>query len=75
MLPGNSTNQIEAAQNSKDNLILNMTQEKRDKSSELSKHWSPDSTMVRNEVIMKTTYPLNQESATESVVTINNSMM
>ena len=40
-------------------------------SSELSKHWSPHSTPARKEVIMKTTYPVNQESATKSVVIIN----
>ena len=44
--------------------------EKQDKSSKLSKHLSPDSTPSRNEVIMKTTYPVNQESATKSVVII-----
>ena len=33
---------------------------KQDKTLELSKHWSPDSTPARNEVIMKTTYPVNQ---------------
>ena len=37
-----------------------MTPEKPDKSSELSKHWSPNSTPARNEVIMKPTYPVNQ---------------
>ena len=31
--------------------------EKQDKTLELSKHWSADSTPTRNEVIMKTTYP------------------
>ena len=35
-----------------------MTPEKQDKTLELSKHWSADSTPARNEVIMKTTYPL-----------------
>ena len=35
-----------------------MTPEKQDKTSELSKHWSADSTPARNEVIMKTTYPV-----------------
>ena len=44
----------------KNNLILIMTPEKQDKTLELSKHWSPDSTPARNEVIMKTTYPVNQ---------------
>ena len=46
--------------NGKNDLILIMTPEKQDKSLELSKHWSPDSTPARNEVIMKTTYPVNQ---------------
>ena len=41
----------------KNDLILIMTPEKRDKILELSKHWSADSTPTRNEVIMKTTYP------------------
>ena len=51
----------EAAQeaiNRKNNLILVMTPEKQDKTSELSKHWSADSTPARNEVIIKTTYPV-----------------
>ena len=43
--------------NRKNNLILIMTPEKQDKTLELSKHWS---TPARNEVIMKTTYPVNQ---------------
>ena len=30
------------------------------KALELSKHWSLDSTPARDEVIMKTTYPVNQ---------------
>ena len=46
--------------NRKNDLILIMTPEKQDKTLELSKHWSPDSTPARNEVIMKTTYPVNQ---------------
>ena len=33
-----------------------MTPENQDKTLELSKHWSADSTPARNEVIMKTTY-------------------
>ena len=33
-----------------------MTPEKQDKTLELNKHWSADSTPARNEVIMKTTY-------------------
>ena len=44
---------------SKNVLILFMTPEKQDKTLELSKHWSPDSTPARNEV-MKMTYPVNQ---------------
>ena len=44
----------------KNDLILIMTPEKQDKTLELSKHWSPDSTLARNEVIMKMTYPVNQ---------------
>ena len=35
-----------------------MIPEKQDKTLELSKHWSADSTLARNEVIMKTTYPV-----------------
>ena len=35
-----------------------MTPEKQDKTLELSKHWSVDSTLARNEVIMKRTYPV-----------------
>ena len=35
-----------------------MTAEKQDKTLELSKYWSADSTLARNEVIMKTTYPV-----------------
>ena len=42
----------------KNDLILIMTPEKQDKTLELSKHWSADSTPARNEVIMKTTYPV-----------------
>ena len=40
--------------------MLIMTPEKQDKTLELSKHWSPYSTPARNEVIMKTTYLVNQ---------------
>ena len=36
-----------------------MTPEKQDKTLELSRHWSADSTLARNEVIMKMTYPVN----------------
>ena len=46
--------------NRRNDLILIMTPEKQDKTLELCKHWSPDSTLVRNEVIMKTAYPVNQ---------------
>ena len=45
-------------QNRKNDLILIMTPEKQDKTSELIKHWSADSTPARNEVIMKRTYPV-----------------
>ena len=45
-------------QNRKNDLILIMTPEKQDKTLELSKHWSVDSTPARNEVIMKRTYPV-----------------
>ena len=44
--------------NRKNDLILIMTLEKQDKTLELSKHWSADSIPARNEVIMKTTYPV-----------------
>ena len=44
--------------NRKNDLILIMTPEKQDKTLELSKHWSADSTLARNEVIMKTTSPV-----------------
>ena len=44
--------------NRKSDLILIMTPEKQDKTLELSKHWSADSTPARNEVIMKRTYPV-----------------
>ena len=43
----------------KNDLIL-MTLEKQDKTLRLSKHWSPDSTPARNEVVMKMTHPVNQ---------------
>ena len=48
----------QAHENRKNNLILIMTPEKQDKTLELSKHWSVDLTLARNEVIMKTTYPV-----------------
>ena len=41
-------------------LLLIMTPEKQDRTSELSKHWSPNLTLARNVVIMKTAYPVNQ---------------
>ena len=44
--------------NRKNDLILIMTPEKQDKTLDLSKHWSVDSTPARNEVIMKRTYPV-----------------
>ena len=45
--------EFERAANRKNDLILIMTPEKQDKTLELSKHWSVDSTPARNEVIMK----------------------
>ena len=42
----------------KNDLKLIITPEKQDKTLELSKHWSADSTPARNEVIMKRTYPV-----------------
>ena len=44
--------------NRENDLILIMTPEEQDKTSELSKHWSVDSTPARNEVIIKWTYPV-----------------
>ena len=44
--------------NRKKDLILIMTPENQDKTLELSKHWSADSIQARNEVIMKTTCPV-----------------
>ena len=44
--------------NRKNDLTLIMTPEKQDKTLELSKHWSVDSTLARNEVIMKRTHPV-----------------
>ena len=41
--------------NRKNDLILIRTPEKQDKTLELSQHWSADSTLARNEVIMKMT--------------------
>ena len=54
----NSGNLLCGNLNRKNDLILIMTPEKQDKILELSKHWSADSTPARNEVIMKTTYPV-----------------
>ena len=48
----------QADENRKNDLILIMTPEKQDKTLELSKHWSADSTPARNEVIMRTAYPV-----------------
>ena len=48
----------QAHENRKKDLILIMTPGKQDKTLELSKHWSVDSTPARNEVIMKRTYPV-----------------
>ena len=48
------------SENRKNDLLLIMTPEKHDRTSEFSKHWSPDSTPARNEVIMKMTYAVNQ---------------
>ena len=45
--------------NRKNDLILIMTPEKQDKTLELRKHQSADSTPTRNEVIMKMIYPVN----------------
>ena len=45
-------------ENRKNDLMLIMTPEKQDKTLDLSKHWSVDSTPARNEVIMKRTYPV-----------------
>ena len=44
--------------NRKNDLILIMTPEKQDKTLQLRKHWSVDSTQARNEVIMKRKYPV-----------------
>ena len=44
--------------NRKNDPVLIMTPEKQDKTLELNKHWSVDSTLARNEVIMKRTYPV-----------------
>ena len=49
---------IKIVVNRKNDFILIMTPEKQDKTLELSKHWSADSTPARNKVIMKRTYPV-----------------
>ena len=49
--------------------MLIMTMEKQDKTLELIKHWSADSTPARNEEIMKTTYSV------KSAVFINKCML
>ena len=54
----NDWSHVSIACNRKNDLILIMTPEKQDKTLELSKHWSVDSTPARNEVIMKRTYPV-----------------
>ena len=46
------------SENRKNDLTLTMTPEKQDKTLELNKHWSVDSTPARNEVIMNRTYPV-----------------
>ena len=46
-----------------------MTQEKQDKTLELSKHWSADSTPARIEVIMKRTYPVKSVKCDNYIVT------
>ena len=54
-----------------------MTPEKQDKTLELSKHWSVDSTPARNEVIMKRTYPVkyneNMNSSHSDAITLTKS--
>ena len=59
----------------KDELILSMTSEKQEKTSELSKNYFLDPTPARNKAQMKMTYPVNYESATKSVVIINICML
>ena len=56
--------QHQNTENRKNDLILIMTPEKQDKTLELSKHWSVDSTPARNEVIMQK----NRQSVTKSAV-------
>ena len=47
-------------------------QKKQDKTLELIKHWSADSTPARNEVIIKTTYPVKSIKCDDSKMTIKN---
>ena len=56
---GGNYNMLINSVNSKDDLIPNTTPKKQDKTSELDKHWSPNSTPARNEVIRKMTCPVN----------------
>ena len=56
--PGGGGSTWEPTHSRKNDLILIMTPEKQDKTLELSKHWSVDSTPARNEMIMKRTYPV-----------------
>ena len=58
VLPGKCIFRGASNEYRKNDLILIMTPEKQDKTLELSKHWSVDSTPARNEVIMKRTYPV-----------------
>ena len=55
---GISRKQLKSGNNRKNDLLLIMTPEKQDKTLELSKHWSVDSTPARNQVIMKRAYPI-----------------
>ena len=57
-LKGFNSNINQIKENRKNDLILIMTPEKQDKTLELSKHWSVNSTPARNEVIMKRTDPV-----------------
>ena len=52
--------------------MLIMTPEKQDKTLELSKHWSVDSTPARNEVIMKRTYPIKSVKCDKIKIKLNN---
>ena len=55
-------------ENRKNDLILIMTPEKQDKTLELSKHWSVDSTPARNEVIMKRACPVKSVKCDKCVL-------